>query len=185
MSIHSLALTGGVFAVLVFWHFLSDWVFQSHKEALAKAKDWRVRLRHVTVYSTLFLPLFWLVGFWGAKAAFAWLLLMFSHFVIDTYIPVMLWAKYLRRAPQFKDVVPPVTFTKEQMEQMMAGTLPMIVNPPRKGWSDHEVDRITYKSDGEAFYAFFMTPVGAILCITMDQFLHIGFLLPIAWLMVH
>ncbi len=164
MSIHSLALTGGVFAVLAFWHFFADWVFQSHKEALAKSTDWVVRLRHCLVYTVLFVPLFWLVGFRGIKETFALLLLLTSHFIIDTYIPVMLWAKYLRLAPQFAQVG---------------------VRQPPQGWQDKVVEPVTFNGDVEAFKAFFATNVGAILCITMDQFLHIGFLLPIAWLMVH
>lgn len=31
------------------------------------------------------------------------LVLFVSHFIIDTYIPVYLWAKYLRRAPQLQN----------------------------------------------------------------------------------
>jgi hypothetical protein len=104
-----------------------------------------------------------------------------THFVIDTYIPVMLWAKYLRRAPQFKDVVPPVMLTKEQLDNLMAGK-GLVVG---RGWSDKEVDRITYKNDEEAFKAFFMTPIGSILCITMDQLFHIACLWPVAWLMAN
>ena len=96
-------------------------------------------------------------------------ILLVSHFIIDTYIPVMLWAKYLRRAPQFKDVV-------------AAGEV-KLVPTAAKPWSDKVIDRVTYLSDVEAFKASFATPVGAILYITMDQFLHVAFLLPVALLM--
>jgi hypothetical protein len=181
MSINGLAAVGGVFAVLVFWHFFADWVFQSHKEALAKAKDWKVRARHCAVYTLLFYPLFLVMGMnvWVGDICVS--ILFFSHFFIDTYIPVMLWAKHLRKAPQFADVVPPVTFTKE----ITSGETKVVANPPQP-WNNHEVGRITitYPDDEAAFKAFFATPIGAILCITMDQFLHIAFLLPIAWMMV-
>jgi hypothetical protein len=196
MTTSQLAQVGGVFAVLVFWHFFADWVFQSHKEAMAKAKNHLVRARHCVVYTVLFIPLLLLLsvregqdvlGGTGTASLeitssfyISLAILFFSHFVIDTYIPVMLWAKYLRRAPQFADVVPPVVLTKEQVEGLLRGEGKI----KGRGWSDYEVDRITYKSDEEAFKAFFMTPVGAILCITMDQFLHIAFLLPVAWLMI-
>jgi len=163
MTTQVLNQLGGIFAVLVFWHFLADWVFQTHKEAMSKATNWRVRLRHCVVYAFLFWPLFWLTGFEGDRAAMATGILLTSHFIIDTYIPVMLWAKYLRRAPQFEGV-----------------GMTRIMRP----WQDKVVDPITYKTDAEAFKAFAATPIGLVLMITMDQFFHIAFLLPVAWLMV-
>jgi hypothetical protein len=61
---------------------------------------------------------------------------------------VLLWAKYLRKAPQFKKV-------------------------DACGWTDID-----------AFVAFASTPLGLILLITMDQFLHIACLLPVAVLVM-
>lgn len=192
-----LAILAGVFVLLAFWHFPADWLFQSQKEALAKAKDHLVRARHCTVYTMLFVPLLLLLRvrihndifgsgdnpelvlgwqFWACLA-----ILWVSHFIIDTYWPVMMWAKYLRRAPQFKDVVKPVCLTPEQVEGLKSGK-GIVVG---RGWSDKEIDRITYKSDEDAFKAFFGTPVGAILCITMDQLFHLWCLWPVAWLIAN
>lgn len=137
------AAMGGVFAVLVFWHFFADWLFQTHVEAMAKAKDRRVRAMHCLVYAGLFVPLFAGLHMPLLGACYSLAILFTSHFVIDSYIPVLLWAKYLRRAPQFS-----------------AGT-----------------------SNEEAFKAFAATPIGLVLMIVMDQFFHIAFLLPIAWVL--
>jgi len=199
-----LALLGGVFVLLAFWHFPADWLFQSQKEALAKAKDHLVRARHCTVYTLLFVPLLLLLRvrihgdifgngddielvlgwqFWTCLA-----ILWVSHFIIDTYWPVMMWAKYLRRAPEFKRVKAfgrradgTVVIPANQSIQFVAGA-PVT---PRKGWSDYEIDEITYANDVEAFKAFFGTHTGAILCITMDQLFHLWCLWPVAWLIAN
>lgn len=206
-----LAVLGGIYVILAFWHFPADWLFQSQKEALAKAKNHLVRARHCLVYTLLFVPLLLLLRvrihesvfdygpnaelvlgyqFWASLA-----ILWFSHFVIDTYIPVMLWAKYLRRAPQFKQVRKTgpradgsYTMTAEQYAKMLrpGGTvLATTGSILRKGWSDKEIDEVTYASDEDAFKAFFSTGVGAILCITMDQLFHLAFLWPVAWLIAN
>ena len=160
MNIQNLSQVGGVFAVLVFWHFLADWTFQTHKEALAKAKNFWVRTRHCAVYAVMFWFLFLAVGFHGPRAGIATMILFMSHFVIDTYVPVMLWAKYLRRAPQFSETV------------FIPGT-----------WQDKRIET-RLRTDEEAFKAFASTPLGLVLMITMDQLFHIAFLLPVAWLMI-
>jgi hypothetical protein len=41
-----------------------------------------------------------------------------------------------------------------------------------------------FKTDAEAFKAFASTPLGLILVITIDQFLHIACLLPVATVML-
>lgn len=163
MSTLLLSQVGGIFALLVFWHFVADWVFQSHKEALAKSTNHWVRFRHCAVYTILFAFPAWLVNLDMENVVIAATILFMSHFVIDTYIPVMLWAKHLRRAPQFTTTV---------------------FNPVTNGWQDKQVEGLNQPSDVEAFKALFSTPVGAILCITMDQLFHIAFLLPVAWLIV-
>jgi len=201
-----LALMGGVFAILAFWHFPADWLFQSHKEALAKAKNHLVRARHCLVYTAIYVPVLLLLrlrinpydglhlasldNFWWCLA-----ILWVSHFIIDTYWPVMMWAKYLRRAPQFKDVQKygpradgSYAMSNAQFEQMMRPggmVLATTGSVQRKGWSDKGIDRITYANDEEAFKAFFMTPIGSILCITMDQLFHIACLWPVAWLIAN
>lgn len=183
MLLHA-SLQGGLFAILVFWHFFADWIFQSEKEALAKALNWQVRFRHVGVYTTLFLPLFMYVGFWDMRTVLACAILWVSHFIIDTYWPVMMWAKYLRRADQFNHVKKhgrrtdgSFSMTEQQYKQLMEGK-------GQLGWSDMVVDEITYANDREAFKAFFMTPIGGLLCITIDQLCHIACLIPVVWLMM-
>lgn len=159
-TLNKIADVGGVFALLVFWHFFADWLFQSHKEALAKSKDSKVRLRHCAVYTGLFLPAFLLAGVSFSTIVLCSFILFSSHYVIDTYIPVMLWAKYLRKAPQFETYV---------------------FNP--SGWVDNKLEHCK-RTDEESFKAFASTPLGLILMITMDQFFHIAFLIPVAWLAI-
>lgn len=159
------AALGGVFAVLVFWHFLADWVFQSHAEAMAmaKAKDRKVRAWHCFKYAATFVPVFWYTEISSTLSGILLAILFGSHYIIDSYVPVMLWAKYLRKAVQFELVGKQV---------------------PHQPWQDKVVEQRGYENDEEAFKAFASTPLGLILLITMDQFFHIAFLLPIAYLMV-
>jgi hypothetical protein len=145
MNLTKFALTGGVFAVLVFWHFLADWVFQSHAEAMAKSKSNKVRAWHCLKYTVAFLPVLWLLHVPLASYVLVSGMLFFSHFFIDSYVPVILWAKYLRKDPAFSDP----NNTTEQ-----------------------------------AFLKMIEKPIGVILMITMDQFFHIAFLLPIAYHLV-
>jgi hypothetical protein len=164
MALNMFAKVGGVFAVLVFWHFLADWVFQSHKEEMQKSNDRLVRAWHCLKYALVFVPLFWWASF--PDGAFEWsmVILFASHYVIDSYVPVLLWAKFLRKAPQFDSV---------------GKDLPAPV-----GWSDRVIESPRYRTNEEALKAFALTPRGLVLMITMDQFLHIAFLLPIAYLAV-
>lgn len=163
MDTQRLGAFGGVFALLVFWHFVADWTFQTNKEALAKAKDRSVRFRHCLSYTVMFAVAFMVMGSkgsnWAQLASCA--ILFISHFVIDSYVPVMLWAKWLRQAPQFDDV------GKKTRPQ---------------AWQDKVIDSVHYHTDEDAFKAFASTPIGLVLMITIDQLFHIAFLLPVAWL---
>lgn len=165
MTTSTFGSVGGTFAVLVFWHFIADWLFQTHKEAMAKARFPTVRAIHCLKYALAFLPVFWLLRSENATVAWSLVILLLSHYVIDSYVPVMLWAKHLRKAPQFTDAV---------------------FSPAAEagGWSDRKIDRKTYRTDEEAFKAFAATPLGLVLMITMDQLFHIAFLLPVAWMIV-
>ena len=109
---------------------------------------------------------------WQFYVAFA--ILFVSHYIIDSYVPVMLWAKHLRKASEFSYVVPPMTLTKEQHEAFMKGEMKIHA----VGWSDKVVDHVMYPNDKEAFKAFAHTPIGVVLMITIDQLFHIAFLLP-------
>lgn len=149
--------------ILVLCHFAFDWVYQSHKEALAKSKDHVVRFWHCVKYAVPFAPVLWWMGMGPGDIGLSLAILFGTHFVIDTYIPVMLWAKFLRKAPQFDNV----------------GERPASES---RGWQDNVVEKTYYASDIDAFVAFAQTPLGLILMITMDQFLHIACLLPVAML---
>lgn len=95
---------GGYFAVLVFWHFFADWLFQSHDEAMRKSHHWQTRFTHCLTYTIFFIPL---MGFWGftkTEAAICGSILFWSHFYEDTYIPVLLWVKHVRNPPEFRQI---------------------------------------------------------------------------------
>lgn len=103
MTLHTLAAMGGIFALLVFWHFVIDWVFQSHDEAMKKSSDASVRAFHCGVYAVGFVPVLSMLQLTPVTAWSCFVLLFVSHFIEDTYYPVMLWAKHIRRAPEFHD----------------------------------------------------------------------------------
>jgi hypothetical protein len=98
---HTFALVGGLLFLLAFIHFIVDWGFQSHAEAMQKATHWRVRAQHCRDYTLGFALVLWLV-LDGWAYVYALFLLWTSHFLIDTYVPVYVWAKYLRKPPEMK-----------------------------------------------------------------------------------
>lgn len=94
---------GGLFAVFTFVHFVVDWGFQTHWEAMNKSKSAKVRALHCAIYTAGFLPLMWLLDFEAWKFAAGAAVLFLSHFFEDTYIPVYLWAKHVRRIPEIRE----------------------------------------------------------------------------------
>ncbi len=136
--------------ILVLCHFAFDWVYQSHEEALASVK-----------YAVTFLPILWWFDMSAGAIAVSLTILFVTRYVFYSYVPVMLWAKYLRKAPQFNNVGK--------------------VFPPQP-WQDKVIEERGYATDVDAFVAFAQTPLGLILMITMNQFLHIACLLPVAML---
>jgi hypothetical protein len=91
---------GGIFAILALVHFVADWVFQSHATAMTKHRNARVRAWHCWWYVSFFIvPLSLLdPGPHFARTLLETGILFWSHFIEDTYLPVYLWAKYIRRA---------------------------------------------------------------------------------------
>lgn len=162
-TIHEVAHMGGLFAILAFVHFVVDWIFQTHAEAMAKHNKWKVRIRHCLIYTVGFIPILWVLGFSFWKFAIALNILFWSHFVEDTYLPVYLWAKYIRRPPE---MIEPWKETYARVD----GSIAFKVHPPdpRRG-----------------FIEFVQTPLGKILMIAVDQIIHLAFLLPIVWLALH
>jgi hypothetical protein len=103
-SLIKLCLGGGLFFVLGFIHVFVDFVFQTHFEAMNKSRNWRIRARHCLIYMVGFIPF---LVYLHHLAALTWFevfistqVLFWSHFIEDTYIPVVLWAKYIRRPPE-------------------------------------------------------------------------------------
>jgi len=96
------AAAGGLFALLTFIHFFGDWLFQSQYEATNKSKNTKIRALHCTIYTAFFVPMFWILGVTSYTFIICVAILWVSHFVIDTYIPVILWAHYLRKIPELK-----------------------------------------------------------------------------------
>ena len=135
--------TGAILPLLVFAHFITDWVFQTHNTAMEKHKNWRVLGFHSLIYSCL---MTWTCWFLKGQPVFITTtgqilsLLFVSHFIEDTYIPVYLWMKYIRKVPLVK----------------------------RR----------------EDFAEYVKTPLGCVLAITIDQIIHIIFLIPIAYILV-
>lgn len=153
-----IALTGGLFSILVFVHFFVDWIFQSHAEAMVKHNNPKIRAKHCLIYTAGFVPFMWLFNF----SWFEWLLalniLFWSHFAEDTYVPVYLWAKYIRKPPEM---------TEPRKQKLIDGYVAITAPDPKAG-----------------FVEFIQTPMGKILMIAIDQIIHIAFLIPIAWMMM-
>lgn len=92
-------MIGGTFALLAFAHFVVDFIFQTHSEAMGKSHDWKIRARHCLVYTGGMLVACYVLGMVGWLLVWAGVVLFASHFVEDTYLPVYWWAKYIRMAP--------------------------------------------------------------------------------------
>ena len=137
--LETLIAAGSLFSLLTFNHFVVDWGFQTHNEAMNKSHDWKWRARHCLIYAIGFIPLLMLMELNALELLASFLILFTSHFIEDTYIPVYFWAKYIRRMPMIR------------------------------------LDGI------QAFKAEFSRPLGLILFITIDQLIHMLFLLPLVY----
>lgn len=155
-----IALMGGLLSILVFIHFFVDWIFQSHAEAMVKHNNPKIRAKHCLIYTVGFVPFMALFHFSWLEWLIALNILFWSHFGEDTYVPVFLWAKYIRRPPEM---------TEPRKQTGVDGYVTVLPPDPKAGFVD-----------------FIQTPMGKILMIAIDQIIHICFLLPIAWmLMLH
>jgi hypothetical protein len=93
-----IAMVGGMFALLTFLHFVADWVFQSHAEAMAKTTNSWVRALHCTTYTAICCFVIELTTqVTILRLIVIAVLLFFSHFFEDTYLPVYVWARYVRK----------------------------------------------------------------------------------------
>lgn len=152
------AIAGGIIAVLALIHNVVDVIFQNHAEAMVKHNNPKVRAKHCLIYTLGFVPLMWYFDFTFWEWMVGLNTLFWSHFCEDTYIPVYLWAKYIRRPPE---MVEPwkETYTRED------GSKAVRVHPP---------------DPKRGFGEWIQGPLGKILMIWVDQIVHWIFLVPIA-----
>lgn len=145
-----LALAGGLFAILTFIHFFVDWLFQSHAEAMVKHNNPKIRAKHCAIYTLGFVPLLlafvWAGALTHIQFGISIAILFISHFYLDTYHGVYLWAKYIRRPP-------------EMTESRLTDENKLIAPDAKAG-----------------FVRFVQTPLGKILMIAIDQISHLSFL---------
>lgn len=169
MTIDILAKIGGVFALLTLLHFVADWVFQSHAEAMAKPLNAFVRARHCAIYTVICCGVIAAVArpHWHSLAWSAGILFV-SHFAEDTYLPVYVWARYIRRPPEM--FLSPRGTQNQGSFVLQADDFKIIVNAPDPGMRE--------------FKAFVETPLGKILLIAIDQIVHLLFLLFVAGMLV-
>lgn len=77
-------------------HHVGDYLFQTEYQALNKALGhfWnRALAAHCSIYTAVFLPVFWLFG-----VSFWWLAVIYStHAVIDRRWPVLWWRRHVMR----------------------------------------------------------------------------------------
>lgn len=97
MNLETIALAGGLYVPLVFWHFIADWLTQTENAAQAKSHNMLILFIHCSIYTMLFLPVLVIFGMSWGDVWIASGVLFGSHFIGDTYLPVYWWAKYLRR----------------------------------------------------------------------------------------
>lgn len=94
-----------LFVLFVFIHFVADWVFQSHKTAMAKSTNGWVRAGHCLIYTAFFIPpliVLMPMQLWPLFGT-AVLLLFLTHWTGDSYLPVYVWARWFRRIPLPKE----------------------------------------------------------------------------------
>ncbi len=103
MNIMTLGIAGGLFALLALVHFVVDWIFQTHSEAMVKHNNPRVRAKHCLIYTIGFIPLLYFFDYSWLQWLIALNILFWSHFAEDTYVPVFWWAKYIRKPSEMEE----------------------------------------------------------------------------------
>lgn len=154
-NINVIATGGGLFAVFCFIHFFVDWIFQSHAEAMVKHNNWKIRAKHCIIYSLGFIPIMFVLDFSISKLLLAINILFWSHFYLDTYHGVYLWAKYIRKPPEMTEC------WKEAYIREDGLTAFKIHAPDPK----------------HGFIEFIQTTLGKILMIVIDQISHLIFII--------
>lgn len=160
MDITKLAIFGGILFILTIVHFIVDWIFQSNKDAMAKHNNPLIRAKHCLIYTVGFVPIMLLMKLELWEMFVGSFILFTSHFYLDTYHAVYLWAKYIRK---------PNEMLLLKQYHMFKGN-EIVVYPT---------------NDKEGFAEFAKTTLGKILMIVVDQLTHIIFLIPLAWMAIN
>lgn len=185
-AVGTLALVGGLFAVLTFIHFFVDWLFQSHSEAMIKHNHPWVRAKHCAIYTLGFLPFFYLCGFSFWEWIISINILFWSHHLEDSYVPVYLWAKYIRRPPEMFDASLERQYKEARICERRA-YYSIDYSPGAKSL-DECIERVIHLEEQRdvcakiGFGQFVATPLGKILMIVVDQIIHLAFLFPVAYI---
>jgi hypothetical protein len=91
---------GGLLAIFTLVHFMADWFPQSHRESYEKYTRKLIRLRHSVIYAIHFLPLILWLDMVDWTGLVSLVILVGSHYVIDSYWPIYMWMYYIRRPPE-------------------------------------------------------------------------------------
>lgn len=98
---------GGALMILAILHFVGDWMLQTEYIQLNKALNPRLRIVHVALYM---IPFVGALPFWGSPYSQGlWLAaLLFwtavTHFIIDSYLPLYWWRKYIGKDPECESI---------------------------------------------------------------------------------
>lgn len=154
------AIMGGLIAVLALIHNIVDVIFQNHAEAMVKHNNAKVRAKHCLIYTAGFVPFMWYCHFTFWEWMIGLNILFWSHFFEDTYYPVYLWAKYIRKPPE-------MTEPWKETYTRVDGSTAVKVHPP---------------DPKRGFVEWIQTTLGKMLMIWVDQIVHWSFLVPIAYI---
>lgn len=115
---------------------------------MAKATNHKVRARHCLIYTAGLAPVV-VLGVEGVEqGAFCLAILFASHFLIDTYMPVYLWAKYLRRPPTMAD---------------NESVAPLSEMAKFKEFASTPIGILLVVSMDQAYHVLFLVPVAAVM----------------------
>jgi hypothetical protein len=95
--------TGGIFAILAFVHLFADLMTQTDFIARRKTEEssWML-IVHSATYAATYIPILFLLFDQTSMVVSVTLVLFMSHGAIDTYAPIWLWARFIRRPPEMK-----------------------------------------------------------------------------------
>ena len=137
-------IAGGIYALLSFVHLVIDFLSQNQADAIAKHNHFWIRTKHCLIYTVVFFPVFYLFSFSWIEWLISAAVLFGSHHILDTYILVALWAKYVRKAPEMIDPI-----------------------------LDPNTEKLHLPNIEEGFKRYNQTSIGLLLSIVVDQIFHL------------